>query len=167
MIEHRSQTMMAHANRTEKLIVSLEKIIRNLNDYLSTGKLNYFSKNQQQTLTHLANEALETQQALENSPKTLDASQIEAKILKIEQHRQNYEKSLGGWGSFFSKNFSVSQQKEKMNETLKTHIAELVIPACGLFDQVGVVDHEYLKKQQQRMNQLKTVQEKQKSHRKK
>ncbi len=160
MIERRSQTMMAHANRMEQLILSLEKIIQTLNTYLSEEKLNNFSNAQKRTLAHLVDEAQETQQEVEQFPNAVDAARIQSKILKIEQHRQSYEKSLGGWGSFFSKNSPVAQKKEKINEALKANIAELVIPACGLFDRQDAVSHQQIKKQQQWMEQLKEAQKK-------
>jgi hypothetical protein len=97
---------------------------------------------------------------LQSNPVIIDSEGVQEKILAIEAHRHNYGKSITGWSAFFSRFSKVQQQREKINHELKTHIADLIVPACNLSDREGAVTEDQLNAQQQRIQAL----ENQKTH---
>ena len=66
----------------------------------------------------------------------------------MEQHRKEYAKTLTGWGSFFGRSSPTHRQHETINQTIQSHLAELVVPACGLQDRQGIATVEQIKNQQ-------------------
>lgn len=150
MIEHRTQTLLAQANRIEQLSMTLEKVIQRLNHYLahhpSTQKQG--SGKQTQLLLLIVNEAQLTQDHLQKPSHVINTQQVQNHILTLEQHRKDYAKTLTGWGSFFGKSLSTHRQQETINQTIQSHLAELVVPACGLQDRQGIATVEQIKNQQ-------------------
>ena len=96
----------------------------------------------------MVNEAKLTQDHLQQSPQIINAQQVQHQILTMEQHRKDYAKTLTGWGSFFGKSLSPHRQHETINQTIQGHLAELIVPACGLQDRQGIVTVEQIKQQQ-------------------
>ena len=150
LIEHRTQILLAHANRIEQLSITLEKVIQRLNHYLAhhppTQKQG--SGKQTQLLVLIVNEAKLTQDQLQQPSNVINTQQVQHQILTMEQHRKEYAKTLTGWGSFFGRSSPTHRQHETINQTIQSHLAELVVPACGLQDRQGIVTVEQIKNQQ-------------------
>ena len=156
LIEQRTQIMIAHANRIENLILSLQKIIQILDHYLSKlpKNKNSFSQKEDQTLTQLNQEAKSAQDHLQESPGNIDAQQIQTHILTMEKYRKDYTNTLTGWGSLFQIKSKNTSCHENINQILKSSIAELIVPACGLQDHQGITTVDQFKKQQIYRQQL-------------
>ncbi len=150
LIEHRTQTLLAHANRLEKLSLTLEKIMQLLNHYLAhhSPTQKQGSEKQTQLLVLIVNEAKLTQDHFQQPSHAINTQQVQNHILRMEQHRKDYVKTLTGWGSFFGKSLSTHRQQETINQAIQSHLAELVIPACGLQDRQGIATVEQIKQQQ-------------------
>ncbi len=160
--KHRNQILIAHEKRIAQLSDTLGQVIQTCRDFLlkNSESPRFLSKSSHQALTDLVNTAQEMKNQLQSNPVTIDSNAVQEKILLIESHRQNYEKSITGWYGLFSRFSKTQQQREKMNHELKNYIADLVVPACNLSDREGVVTEDQLKAQQQRIQAL----ENQKTH---
>jgi hypothetical protein len=159
---HRHQILTAHEKRIAQLSGSLEQMIQTCRACLPQHPENQqlLSHSSRQALTHLVDTAQEIKRQLHSNPVAIDSEGVQEKVLTIETHRRNYEKSITGWYAFFSRFSKAQQQREQMNHELKTHIADLVVPACNLSDREGAVTEDQLKAQQQRIQAL----ENQKTH---
>jgi hypothetical protein len=159
---HRNQILTAHDQRIVQLSATLEQIIQNCRAFLPkpTENQRLLRDPSRQALTGLVETAQEVKRQLQSTPATIDSEAVQKKILIIDVQRRNYEKSITGWYAFFSCFSKAQQQREKMNHELKTHIADLVVPACNLSDREGAVTEDQLKAQQQRIQEL----ENQKTH---
>ena len=150
LIEYRTQILLAHANRIEQLSMTLEKVIQRLNHYLAghppTQKKG--PEKQTQLLVLIVNEAKLTQDQLQQPSNVINTQQVQHQILTMEQHRKEYAKTLTGWGSFFGRSLPTHRQHETINQTIQNHLAELVVPACGLQDRQGIATVEQIKNQQ-------------------
>jgi hypothetical protein len=159
---HRHQILDAHEKRIAQLSGTLEQIIQTCRGFLPKNQESkrLLSHPSGQALTSLVETAQEIKRQLQSNPGAINSEGVQEKILTINTHRRNYEKSITGWYAFFSRFSKTQQQREKMNQELKTHIADLVVPACNLSDREGVVTEDQLKAQQQRIQDL----ENQKTH---
>lgn len=159
---HRHQILTAHEKRIAQLSDTLEQVIQTCRDFLPQNPESpcFLGKSSRQALTDLVNTAQEMKRQLQSNPVSIDSEGVQEKILTIDIHRRNYEKSITGWSAFFSSFSKTQQQREQMNHKLKNHIADLVVPACNLSDREGVVTEDQLKEQQQRIQAL----ENQKTH---
>ena len=153
---HRNQILTAHEKRIAQLSGELEQMIQTCRDFLPKNPESayFLSQPSRQALTDLVENAQEIKRQLHTNPVAIDSASVQEKILTIETHRQNYEKSITGWYAFFSCFSKAQQQREKINHELKTHVANLVVPACNLSDREGVVTEDQLKAQQQRIQEL-------------
>jgi hypothetical protein len=153
---HRHQILTAHEKRMAQLSDTLGQVIQTCRDFLPQNPESpcFLSPSSRQALTDLVNTAQEMKHQLQSNPVTIDSEGVQEKILLIDNHRQNYEKSITGWSAFFSRFSKTQQQREKMNLELKNHITDLVVPACNLSDREGVVTEDQLKEQQQRIQTL-------------
>lgn len=150
LIEQRTQTLLAHANRLEQLVLTLEKIMQVINDYLThhPSAQKQGSAKQIQSLILIVAGAKLIQEHLQQPANVINAQQVERQILTMEQHRKEYARTLTGWGSFFRRSAPTSCQPEIINQTIQRHLAELVVPACGLQDRQGIATVEQIKQQQ-------------------
>jgi hypothetical protein len=153
---HRNQILTAHEKRIAQLSGSLEKIIQICRDFLPKNVESscFLSKSSRQELTGLVETAEEIKRQLHSNPVAIDSVAVQEKILTIDNHRRNYEKSITGWYAFFSGFSKTQQQREKMNHELKNHIADLIVPACNFSDREGVVTANQLKAQKQKIQEL-------------
>jgi hypothetical protein len=153
---HRHQILTAHEKRIAQLSGSLEQMIQTCRACLPQHPENQqlLSHSSRQALTHLVDTAQEVKRQLHSNPVAIDSAAVQEKILAINVHRRNYENSITGWYAFFSRFSKAQQQREQMNRELKTHIADLVVPACNLSDREGAVTEDQLKAQQQRIQDL-------------
>ncbi len=93
-------------------------------------------------------EAKLIQDHLQQPSHAINTQQVQNQILTMEQHRKDYAKTLTGWGSFFGKSLPTHRQQETINQAIQSHLAELVVPACGLQDRQGIATVEQIKQQQ-------------------
>ncbi len=156
LIEQHTQIIMAHANRIENLILSLQKIIQILDHYLSklTKTKNSFSQKEDQILTQLNQEAKSAQDHLQEPPRNIDAQQIQTHILTMEKYRKDYAHTLTGWGSLFRIKSKNTSCHENVNQIVQSSLTELIVPACGLQDHQGIATVDQFKKQQIYSQQL-------------
>jgi hypothetical protein len=154
--KHRHQILTAHEKRIAQLSDTLGQVIQICRDFLPQNPESpgFLSPSSRQALTDLVNTAQEMKRQLQSNPVAIDSEGVQEKILIIDSHRQNYEKSITGWPAFFSRFSKAQQQREKINLELKNHITDLVVPACNLSDREGVVTEDQLKEQQQRIQTL-------------
>ncbi|MBS0351097.1 MAG: hypothetical protein JSR33_07920, partial [Proteobacteria bacterium] len=159
---HRHQILDAHEKRIAQLSGTLEQIIQTCRGFLPKNQENkrLLSHPSHQALTGLVETAQEIKRQLQSNPVAINSEGVQEKILTINTHRRNYEKSITGWYAFFSRFSKTQQQRENINHELKNHIADLVVPACNLSDREGIVTEEQLKAQQERIQAL----ENQKAH---
>jgi hypothetical protein len=150
LIEHRTQTLLAHANRLEQLALTLEKIMQVINDYLAhhPPAQKQGSEKQTQSLVLIVAEAKLIQDHLQQPFTVVNAQQVQHQILMMEQHRKEYAKTLTGWSSFFRRGSPNHHQHKTIHQKIQNHLAELVVPACGLQDRQGIATAEQIKKQQ-------------------
>jgi hypothetical protein len=157
---HRHQILDAHEKRVAQLSGTLEQIIQTCRGFLPKNQENkrLLSHPSNQALTGLVETAQKIKRQLHSNPVAIDSAAVQEKILAINVHRQNYEKSITGWYAFFSRFSKAQQQREQMNRELKTHIADLVVPACNLSDREGTVTEDQLKTQEHRIKELESKQ---------
>lgn len=148
-IEHRTQIKLAHANKIEYLLTTLEKITRLLQPHLSL---------QQPTpcLSALLTEAKAMQGTLENSPYTAATSTLTQHVLALESHRQHFAQSISSsWSCFFSSERQAHRRRaQKLNTELQSAIAQMTTPLYGFNDQSAVITPDQVKQQHLTARQL-------------
>ncbi len=150
-IEHRSQAKLAHAEKIERLLLILAKIMQLLQTYISREK----TQKKIQPLSAMMIEAQAMQVALENSPMTIKASALEQKLLRLDTHRQSFAKSItSSWSAFFSSGRQTRQREQQLNIALQSAIAQMTTPLYGLNDSAAAITPEQVKQQHVTARQL-------------
>lgn len=165
-VEHRSQTLLAHAVKSEQLLSSCDKIILLLQQKTLPSYNNHISY----FFTHLAgkNKALATIFSATCAVKaTLDhqkltpehIAQLQQQIQTIEHHRVHYAQSITSqWSAFF---FSAQKDKRQKELSINTHlqntIAQMIIPLCGLSDIQTMALPAHIQSAQSLSTQLKSA----------
>jgi hypothetical protein len=142
-IEHSTQVMLAHANRTEKISILLATFIQILQPHTHCIYL-----------LNLMTEAQKIQKSLDADASSLD---LQKQVLDLHNHRQLYEKSITTIWSTLFKHKKLKYQQQ-LNEHLETTISELITPICGWSDRKSAITPEKVKRLQKVANSLKIQQ---------
>lgn len=154
-IDHRTQVLLAHANKIEQIALQLAIIIQILQPYANSQNLH---------LLNFMMDAKAMQKILISDEKT-SSRDLQNRLLSMEFYRDHYEKSIHSIWNTLSYNRKNRGLQRQINLQLQTIIANLVIPICGFEDRNTVILPEKVKQfksisdrlvtQQNRMHQEK------------
>ncbi len=161
-IEHRTQVTLAHANRIEHIALTLAIIIHTLQSCCSIH------------CQPLLNLMAEAQSLQENLNEQKDSQLLQEKLLAMNAHRCNYEKSITSIRVILFTNCRQLQRQQQLNQDLQNQLAQLVIPICSFDDKNSTVAPEdvknikaisdkltiqkgHLAQEQEKINQIKNI----------
>jgi hypothetical protein len=132
-IEHRTQIILAHANRIENIALSLATLIYTIQSNCASHC---------QPLLNLMAEAQIMQKELENT----DGVTLQEKLLTLNNHRCAFEKSITSfYGTLFTRPRQLQSQRQ-LNHHLQTALADLVTPICAWDDKNKAITTDTIKK---------------------
>lgn len=143
LIEHRTQALLAHADRVEKIALQLAMVIHSLQPYVNTQPIALFN---------FMMEAKAMQELLSSDSKA-SSCDLQGKLLAMEVYRCHFESSMHSIWSTLSFNRQQLNLQRQLHSELQTSIANLVAPICSFDDKNTSVLPEKVK-------QLQTISDK-------
>lgn len=161
-IEHRTQVILAHANRAEQIALLLAALIHTAQSHCASHC---------EPLLNLTTEAKAMQQDLQENKSGVT---LKEKLLVMNTHLCAYEKSTTSfWGALFT-NSRQLQYQQQLHHNLQIALANLVAPICGFDDKDKAIPPDTIRKlkitsdklavhqghlvqEQEKINQIKNI----------